>query len=79
MKRFEAGKRYDVNGGGIVKIEKRTPCYVTISGSFSGRFYVGRQNGPGIFGLGECFWIPSPKCKSLSYPVFAAHETEEEA
>ena len=39
--RFEVGKTYDVNGGGTVTVTRRTRCYVTVSGPFAGRYYVG--------------------------------------
>ncbi len=31
MKTFKAGKIYQVNGGGLVTVEKRTRCYITIA------------------------------------------------
>jgi hypothetical protein len=37
MKRFETGKTYSVQGGGLVTVTGRTKNFVTFSGDFSGR------------------------------------------
>jgi len=74
MIKFEQGKRYRVNGGGVVTIERRTPCYVTVSGAFCGRYRVGAFGDKGLFGLGESFSIRLPF--GLGLFCFAAHEEE---
>lgn len=29
MAKFEVGKRYDVNGGGVIEVTRKTRCYLT--------------------------------------------------
>lgn len=57
MKTFEEGKRYEVAGGGEILIEKRTHCFITFSGDFTGRKKVALFGDKGLFGLGENIWI----------------------
>lgn len=57
MKAFEEGKRYGVAGGGEILIEKRTPCFITFSGDFTGKKKVATFGDRVLFGLGENIWI----------------------
>lgn len=57
MKRFEVGKEYAVPGHGTIKIEKRTKCYITFSGCYTGRKKLEALFKNGLFGLGENIWI----------------------
>ena len=71
MMRFETRKWYNVNSSqyGPVYVEKRTPHYVTLSGSFRGRYKVHDHN---LFGLGEN--VVLPYCKGHRLFCFAAKE-----
>lgn len=75
MKRFEVGKTYQVNGGGTITITKRTRCFITFTGSFSGRMMPYAYADKGLFGLGEHIWIR--KNSYMKVPCFAGHEEEE--
>ena len=69
MKRFEVGKAYSVQGGGLVTVTGRTKAFVTFSGDFSGRKKVYPA---GLLGLGEHLVIVRPDgCKVF---CFADHE-----
>ena len=57
MKAFEVGKRYGVAGGGSITITKRTKCFVTFEGDFSGRKSFFAFGDKGLFGLGEAMWL----------------------
>ena len=54
MKQFEVGKTYKA-GGGEIKIIKRTRCYITYEGDFSGRSQI-KILGNGLFDLCENVW-----------------------
>ena len=68
MKSFEVGKTYLVNGGGAIRVIKRTSCYITFDGDFCGKRKICRDN---LFGLGEHILIPG---KHIEYFCFAEHE-----
>lgn len=72
MKKFETGKSYHVNGGGLITVTKRTDCYITFAGSFTGRRKIISDN---LFGLGENILIPS-RYPGLKYFCFAGHINE---
>ena len=38
--KFETGKEYKVSTIGTIKVEKRSACYVTVSGMYTGRLLV---------------------------------------
>ena len=73
MKQFEVGKSYTVNdiNQSVVTVTKRTKHFATISGDFTGRFYIYRDN---FFGLGEELLLPAPKG---NYFCFAGKEVIE--
>ena len=75
MKRFEVGKTYQVNGGGTITITKRTRCFITFTGSFSGRMMPYAMFENGLFGLGEHIWIR--KNSYMKVHCFAGHKEEE--
>ena len=77
MKQFEAGAEYRVNGGRAVKVEKRTRCYVTLTGDYSGRLKIMCFAENGLFGLGENIWIPAGKVCGFKKPCFAANRIKE--
>ena len=57
MKRFETVKKYNLHGGAVkrsITIVKRSACYVTVSGDYSGRLLVRS----GLFGPFEFLWVP---------------------
>jgi hypothetical protein len=70
MKEFQVGKKYKVNdvAGSVIKVEKITKRYITISGDYTGRFYKYRSN---FFRLGEDIEIPVGK---FTVFCFAGHE-----
>lgn len=76
MKRFELGKTYSVQGGGLVTVTGMTKAFVTFSGDFSGRKKVYAAFDNGLLGLGEHLVITRPDgCKVL---CFADHERSAE-
>ena len=75
--KFVAGAEYRVNGGGAVKVEKRTRRYVTVSGDYSGRLKLLCFAENGLFGLGENIWIPAGKMCGFKRPCFAANRIKE--
>lgn len=73
MKRFEVGKNYSVQGGGLVTVTGRTEHFVTFSGDFTEKKKVYPA---GLVGLGEHIVINRPDgCKVL---CFADREKGEE-
>ena len=73
MKRFEVGKTYKVYDKGEITITKRTKCYATFTGTWSGRKLIDAYGEHGIFGLGESMVIPSG-ISGVDYLVFAKNE-----
>ena len=71
MKQFEIGKRYQVNGGGIITVVKRTGKYIVFTGDYSGKRSISSDN---LFNLGENIMIPSDY-PGMKYFCFAGHET----
>ena len=82
MKTFEVGKKYRVNGGGVITITKRTKCFVNFEGDFSGRKAFFTYGDKGLFGLGETMWLTKMlpgRIEGTVYkmPVLCAAEHEE--
>lgn len=50
MKAFTQGHTYEVCGGGYITVTKRTPHYITFTGSFTGRRKIRKDE---HYGLGE--------------------------
>lgn len=69
MKRFEVGKNYSVQGGGLVTVTKRTKNFVTFSGDFTRKKKVYPA---GLVGLGEHIVITRPD--GWKVLCFADHE-----
>lgn len=61
MKKFEVGKVYRVNNGDMIKITKRTACYISYTRDRTGRSKVYSCGHSGLFGMGENVWIPVAK------------------
>ena len=74
MEKFQEGKKYRVNGGGVIKIIRRTRNFITFCGDFSGRRRICEDN---LFGLGENILIPSD-FPAVKYFCFAGHEKTQE-
>ena len=68
MKCFEVGKEYHINGGGTIRITKRTDCYISYAGTYDrktncafismpihGRKKICKDD---LFGLGENVMLP---------------------
>ena len=55
MQKFKVGAYYGVNDGkgGVVRVEKRTARFITVSGDYSGRYAIRAHGDRGLFGLGE--------------------------
>ena len=70
MKQFEIGKRYQVNGGGIITVVKRTAKYIVFTGDYSGKRSINSDN---LFNQGENILIPS-NYPGMKYFCFAGHE-----
>lgn len=68
MKRFEVGTSYNVSGGGIITITKRTARYITYTGDFSGRRLI--DNGD-LFSLGEYVLIPVDGLQRFCFASFS--------
>lgn len=74
--KFEVGSTYRVNdtNRSTVKVVKRTRCYITLEGSYVGRFRIYDAN---LFGLGENIWIPAHIAGfKHNYICSAAHAVE---
>lgn len=71
MKKFEVGKTYKVNGAGSIHVDKRTECYITFSGDYTGRKKIYPAD---LFGLGENILLNIPGLKQHKYFCFAAKE-----
>ena len=69
-KKFEQGRLYNVNGGGVIRITKRTPCYATFEVVSQPELECREMvsSGRKMVGYGildsECFWIENSKCQS---------------
>lgn len=79
MDKFQEGKTYNINGGGQIRVIKRTPHYITYTGTgphgiaANGR----RKVYPGdIFGLGEHVLLPAMWGPASHYFCFAGHVSE---
>ena len=72
IKAFESGRTYRVNDTDrtLVTVTKRTACYVTITGDYSGRYRVYATGENGLFGLGENILIG---CGQFKCFCFASH------
>jgi len=60
MKQFEVGKSYKVQGydnNETITVIKRTPCYITFTGDYSGRQKICKYGDNGLFGMGECILV----------------------
>lgn len=61
MTRFEEGREYQVNGGGRIRITRRTPCYVTYVvvgiSDIAGREILSGRRMVGLFGDCEAIWV----------------------
>lgn len=81
IKAFETGKEYFVNGGGAITVNKRTNCYLWISGKYLNRFSLENKklliDKTNLFGLGESVIFPNINCRQLVYFCFAGHEKTE--
>lgn len=73
MKRFEAGKRYAVNGGGTITVTRRTEHFITFEGDFAGKRKIIADN---LFNLGENILIPA-KYAGRKLFCFAGNEANE--
>ena len=72
MKKFEVGKVYRVNNGDMIRVIKRTACYISYTGDRTGRSKVYSCGDSGLFGMGENIWIPV--IKNLAVICMAANE-----
>lgn len=70
MQRFEENKKYRVNGGGEITVNRRTANYIEYTGDFTGKRKIITDN---LFGLGENILIPSG-FPAVKYFCFAGHE-----
>jgi len=75
MKKFEVGKAYMVNGGGIITVTKRTACFISYTGDRTGRSRVYAWGDNGIFGMGEHINVPIPNTRNCFTICAASHET----
>lgn len=66
MKEFQTGKSYLVNdiGNNVIAVIKKTDCYITISGHYSGRYWIYKSN---IFNLGNHIKIPIGNIKVFCF------------
>ena len=79
MKQFEVGKLYWSNGGGLVRIDRRTRCYVYYTvkpdteDAWTGKARILPEN---LFQLGEHFLMYSSHkyMKAFKYFCFATKE-----
>lgn len=69
MVKFEKGRTYRVNGSEhtLVTVIKRTPCYVTIAGKYSGKYRIYTYGDKGLFGLGENILVGSGQFKFFCF------------
>lgn len=72
MKKFEVGKVYRINNGDMIRIIKRTACFISYTGDRTGRSKVYSCGDSGLFGMGENVWIPV--AKNLAVICMAANE-----
>lgn len=79
MYRFEEGKTYNINGGGKIRVIKRTPHYIQYTGTGPhGIAAAGRRKvyPADIFGLGEHVLLPALWGPAANYFCFAGHVSE---
>lgn len=64
--KFEVGKTYRVNGGGQIRITKRTKKFVSFDGDFTGRKMID------LSFLSESIWIQKKSgSTTITVPCFA--------
>ena len=72
MKKFEVGKVYRVNNGDMIRVTKRTACYIFYTGDRTGKSRIHACFDSGLFGMGENIWLPLEK--NISVICMAAKE-----
>ena len=76
-KKFEKGKRYSYGKSNSMSVTviKRTECYVTVTGDYTGMLRVYLPYGTGLYGYGENIYIPfDKKDKNKTYLCYAKDE-----
>ena len=76
MKQFEVGKTYRLHGftvKRVVTVVKRTKCYVTVTGDYSGRLIVRNDR---FFGDFEFLWVPIPVCATHTMQILCFADNE---